>query len=93
MVDVLIKVPYKRGDFSSNGFIGSQTTQSLISGLSVYRSITKETFYIQPLNSTGSETSMRLRLPCNYEMLTELIEALVALRDGTKPSGDEPIHE
>ena len=93
MTDVLINVPYKRGDFSRNGFIGNQTMQSLISGLSIYRSITKETFYIQPLNSAGSETSMRLRLPCNYEMLTEMIEALVSLRDGTKPSGDEQTHE
>ena len=85
MIDVLIKVPYKRGNFSSNGFIGGTRMQSLISAVSIYPAITKETFYIQPLNSTGVETSNRLRLPIDHEMLTELIEALDRIRSLAKP--------
>ena len=80
MTGVMIKVPYKRGDWTRNAFIGHAGTQTLISELEIYVSVTKETFYIQPYNSAGSATSAKLRLPCDPEMLTKLIDALDEIR-------------
>ena len=94
MPQLTIEVPYTRGDYSKNGFIGDNRTKAMITELNIYRSVTKETFYIQPVNSHGIETACRLRLPCDFKPLTEMIDALVILREHTKPNiGDDDVED
>ena len=89
MLDVTVNVPYKRGDWTRNGFIGNRRNHSLISKLEIYISSTKDAFYIQPINSSGSITSAKLRLPCDVEMLTSLIDTLDKVRREIAANGGD----
>ena len=88
MKTAVIKVPYARGDWSNNGFIGRASDQSLITELEIYRSASGATFYIQPVNSAGRATAHVLRLPCDISMLTELIDVLDKIRATITSTGD-----
>ena len=88
MKTTVIKVPYTRGDWSNNGFIGRASDQSLITELEIYPSATGATFYIQPVNSAGTATAPVLRLPRDIAMLTELIDALDKIRATIASTGD-----